>query len=363
VTDSLKELGYYTLAGHSDTPRDLITDTQEAERLGIGATFISERFSTKDAAVVSGALGSVSETLGIATSVTNHNTRNPLVTATMATTMHRLTAGRFALGLGRGFDGQFRAMGLAPITSAQIEDFVGIMRRLWKGEKVTNHDGPAGKFPYLHQDARFDEHIPIMLAALGPKTMEFAGRVMDGIFLHTFFGEAAVRSAVGTVQRGEETAGRAPGSVRIWSILAVVPDDIPEELRLRKMVGRLASYLRGYGDLMVQANDWDPEILTRFRADEFVKTFQGSIDGHASVEQLKQVSKLIPDEWLAASATGSPEQCAAAIAREFDYGATGVIMHGATPKELAPVLDAYRKIRDPRWATHTTPTNNPGWAV
>lgn len=363
MNDSLPELGYYTLAGHSDTPRDLIADTVEAERLGIGATFISERFSTKDAAVISGALGSISETIGIATSVTNHNTRHPLVTATMATTMHRLTGGRFALGLGRGFDGQFRAMGLAPITSAQIEDFVGIMRRLWKGEKVVGHDGPAGKYPYLHQDARFNEAIPIMLAALGPKTMQFAGRVMDGLFLHTFFGEAAVRSAVSAVQRGEGEAGRAPGSVRIWSILAVVPDNIPEDLRLRKMVGRLASYLRGYGDLMVQANDWDPEILARFRADEFVRTFQGSIDGHASVEQLKYVSKLIPEDWLAASATGTPDECAAAIAREFDYGATGVIMHGATPKELAPVVEAYRRIRPPQFSAAKGGVCNPGWAI
>ena len=54
----------------------------------------------------------MSDTIGVATGATNHNTRHPLVTATFATTMHRLTGGRFALGLGRGFDPLFDVMGL-----------------------------------------------------------------------------------------------------------------------------------------------------------------------------------------------------------------------------------------------------------
>ena len=31
--------------------------------------------------------------------------------------------------------------------------------------------------------------------------------------------------------------------------------------------------------------------------------------------------------------------------RQFDLGVDGVIMHGATPGELAPVVEAYRAIR------------------
>jgi hypothetical protein len=31
--------------------------------------------------------------------------------------------------------------------------------------------------------------------------------------------------------------------------------------------------------------------------------------------------------------------------RQFDLGVDGVIMHGATPDQLAPVVDAYRAIR------------------
>ena len=51
---------------------------------------------------------------------------------------------------------------------------------------------------------------------------------------------------------------------------------------------------------------------------------------------------LIPDEWLEPSATGSAQQCVDRIRKEFDYGADAVIMHGATPDELEPIVDAYR---------------------
>lgn len=81
--DLLTELGFYALAGHSSNPRDLVEEARAAERLGLGATFVSERFSTKDAATLVGAAGTVSESIGIATGATNHNTRHPIVTATL----------------------------------------------------------------------------------------------------------------------------------------------------------------------------------------------------------------------------------------------------------------------------------------
>jgi 5,10-methylenetetrahydromethanopterin reductase len=83
----LTELGFYTLAGHTNSPRDLVVEVRRAEELGLGAVFVSERFNLKDAATLCGAAGAMSERIGIATAATNHNTRHPLVTATFATTM------------------------------------------------------------------------------------------------------------------------------------------------------------------------------------------------------------------------------------------------------------------------------------
>ena len=345
----LPELGFYTLAGHSDSPRDLLAEVREAEALGIGSAFLSERFNTKDASTLCGAAAAVSEQLGIATAATNPNTRHPLVTATFATAMHRLTGGRFALGLGRGFDRQFRAMGLAPITSAQLEDVAGILRRLWRGEAIANHAGPAGRFPHLQLDPDFDEAIPLLLVAMGERTLELAGRCMDAVVLHTFFGDEAVAKSVAAVRRGAERAGRDPAAVRIWAVLATVGDHVGESQRLRKTAGRLASYLRGYGDLLVRVNGWDPDILARFRADPWVRDFRGAIDGKASPSELEHVAGLLPAEWLAAAATGTPEQCAGAILHQFDLGVDSVILHGATPSELAPLLPAYRAVRPARF--------------
>ena len=76
----------------------------------------------------------------------------------------------------------------------------------------------------------------------------------------------ATARCVETVRRAAEESGRDPASVRIWSCYATVHDGLPEPLRLRKTVGRMATYLQGYGDLLVGTNGWDPEPLARFRA-------------------------------------------------------------------------------------------------
>lgn len=355
--DDLPELGFYGLAGHSATPGDLLAEVADGERLGLGSVFLSERFATKEAATLSGAAAAVSERIGIATAATNHNTRHPLLTATFATTMHRLSGGRFALGLGRGFDMLFDVMGLPRVTTAQLEDVTGILRRLWRGESVAGHDGPAGNFPYLLQDPSFDEDIPIILTAMGERTLEFAGRVADGVVLHTFFTDETLAKSVATIRRGALEAGRDPASVRVWSVLATVGDHLDEELRLRKLVGRLATYLQGYGDLLVRVNGWDPAVLARFRADDLVTGYPGAFDAIGTTDDLHHVAGLIPDEWLAASATGAPDQCAARVVDQFTAGADGVILHGATPAELAPILDAYRRVRPPGRAAHP---RNPG---
>jgi 5,10-methylenetetrahydromethanopterin reductase len=352
------ELGFYVLPGHTDSPHDAVVEARAGEALGLGAAFVSERFNVKDAGVLSGAVGAVTEHLGIATAATNHNTRHVLATATMATTMHRLTGGRFALGLGRGFDFLFDVIGLPRITNSQIEDAVALYRRLWHGDVVMNHEGPAGSFGILHQDAGFAEDIPVLLCALAERTLERAGGYVDAVVLHTYFTDETLARSCAAVRRGAEQAGRDPSSVRIWSVLATVGDHIAEDAQLRKTVGRLGTYLQGYGDLLVRVNRWDPEVLTRFRADEVVSSVPGAIDAVATTDQLEHISTLLPEAWLAAAAVGSSERCTRRIEDQFAAGADSVILHGATPSELAPVVAAYRADRDP--ARDALPSN-PGW--
>jgi hypothetical protein len=59
----------------------------------------------------------------------------------------------------------------------------------------------------------------------------------------------------------------------------------------------------------VKTNGWDPAVLQRFREDQVVTSIPGSIDHKAAAEQIEHIATLIPDEWLAPSATGSARQC------------------------------------------------------
>lgn len=343
---SMNEISFYTLAGAPDSPRDLIKEVHKAEALGIGSCFISERLSVKEAATISGAVGAVSTKLGIATAATNHNTRHPVVTGAYASTMHFLTGGRFSLGLGRGVDMMWDAFGLPRIKTAQVEDFVGLMRRLHRGETIMNHKGPAGKWPVLRLDPGFDEYIPLSWVAFGPNSLALGGRVFDAVVLHTFFTDETTTRCVQAVKQAAEEAGRNPDDVRVWSCFATIGDHLPEPLRLKKTVGRMATYLQGYGDLMVKTNNWDPQVLSNFREAPIVKNFKGIIDQSATTQELELIAELIPEEWLASSAHGNPDQCVDAINHQLDLGCDGVILHGASPTELEPIVERYAEQRD-----------------
>ena len=233
-----------------------------AEALGLGSAFISERFNIKEAVTLSGAVGAVSTRSASRPRPPTTTRATRWSPPSYATTMHRLTDGRFTLGLGRGIAPLFDAYGIPRITTAQIEDFVGLMRRLWQGEVIFGHDGPAGTVPGPAPRRRRSTRTSRSgFVAFGPNSLALAGRAFDMVVLHTFFTDETVERCVATVREAAEEAGRDPAAVRIWSCYATVGDHLPEALRLKKTVGRLATYLQGYGDLLVETNGWDPEVL------------------------------------------------------------------------------------------------------
>ena len=204
------ELGFYGLAGQATSSRDLLDEVRLGEDMGFGTVFLSERFDKKEAASLSGAAGAVSERITIETAATNHNTRHLMITAGYARTMQSLTGGRFVLGLGRGIAAIQDAFGMSRVTTAQMEDVVGLLRRLFRGEAIVGHDGPAGRFPVLHLSGDLDEHLPLGLVAFGPNTLRLAGRCFDEVVLHTYFTEETTRRCVATIRGAAEEAGRDP---------------------------------------------------------------------------------------------------------------------------------------------------------
>ena len=58
-------------------------------------------------------------------------------------------------GIGRGIGAIYNSFGIPAVTTAQMEDFAQVMRRLWHGRLIFNHDGPLGKYPILFLDPDF----------------------------------------------------------------------------------------------------------------------------------------------------------------------------------------------------------------
>ncbi|MGF0315423.1 TIGR03857 family LLM class F420-dependent oxidoreductase [Nocardia fluminea] len=355
LPSQLTELGYYALSRHPVTPAELAAEAVLADRIGLGTAFVSERFNIKDAAVLSGALAAVSTRLGIATAATNHNTRHPIVTANMGATLAELSGGRFALGLGRGIAPLWQVLGLPNVTGAQLAEITDIVRRLWRGETVIGHNGAIGSYPVLHLGVTLDSPPPVLLVTMSPRTLQLAGRIADAVVLHTFLSDRATATAVATVREAAERAGRDPASVRIWSVVATVGNDLDELDQLRRLYGRLATYLQGYPEILMRANGWRRDDLERVRASTAFTSARGAIDATADAAELTELAAVIPREWVSDCATGSPDARAAAVDRQFELGVDSVILHGATPAELVPVLEAYRAIRSTRRALPANP--------
>ena len=335
------ELSCYLLPGHTRTPADAIEQAKQAEALGLGMVWLSERFDVKDAGVICSAALTATSEIHVATAATNIHTRHPQVLAGMCSSLHYLSGGRFELGLARGVGIRDQLMGLETVSNKKMVEGMEILRTLWRGEKVMGHEGEMGNLPYLTLGDWISADIPIHFVGFGPKTLRWAGGHFDGIHLHTFVTDRGLARAKALAQEGAEAAGRDPDKVKLFSVFATALEPTHEEI-LQKFIGRMATYLQGpgYGELLVALNEWDPEILDAFRAHPTVASMPGAIDSVATLEQLEEISKLIPEEWLPA-ARGTAAECAAAWRNQLANGADGVCIHGSTPEEFAPILEVY----------------------
>lgn len=357
-TSRFPELGFYGLPGHTRTPRDVISQVIDAEEMGIGNVMISERADYKEISAICGACAAVTKSIYIGSSGTNLNTRHPAITASMGSTLNRLSEGRFALGLAKGSPLRWKSWGLPNPTYAREADFVGIMRKLWKGESIRHYEGPLGEYHNLHLAPYINEDIPLLYVGFGPKSLEHAGRIYDGAHLHTFMSDQALSNAVAQLRKGEAEAGRVTGSVKAWSVFATACN-VTDEVYLKYIIARLGTYLQipGYGDMLVKINGWNPDILLEFRASKAVRSVGGLIDSVATTSQLAEIEKLIPQQWRPA-AVGDAKQCAKRWVDQFTAGADGLIIHASTPEEFAPVLAEYEKIRPAELFANRT--NRPG---
>lgn len=118
--------------------------------------------------------------VGLGPAVIVPDLRHVLVTASAIATLHDLAPGRTNMAVGTGFTGRM-VLGQRPLPWRFVEGYVAGLRALLRGEDV-EVDGravqmihPPGYGPTRPID------VPIIIAANGPKGLEVAGRVGDGV--------------------------------------------------------------------------------------------------------------------------------------------------------------------------------------
>jgi probable F420-dependent oxidoreductase len=335
-------LGAYVLPGRVTDPRPAIAQARAAEELGLGTVWLSERWGTKDFAVLAGALGQVTSQAKVAAGITHFGVRHPAVLASMAMTMQGLTGGRLILGFGRSVAAMWKAVGLPPVTNQVLADSAGILRRLCNGDKVS-YDGPAGRFPAMRlSDLPDAPPPPLVLAAIGPKTLALAGAHFDGALLHPFLTPDAVARSVATVRAAAAGAGKDPGSVRIYATV-VTASGLPSEEEAAVVGGRAVTYFQipGFGEQLAEANGWDTAPLKQLRDHPQVSGVKGAADFKRTRDQLTGAATVLPAEWLdSATAVGTPDECVARFREYFAAGADELVLHGSTPDQLPAVISA-----------------------
>lgn len=189
----MTEFAYF--CGHEQyQPEELVEHAVLAEQAGFDMVVVSEHFhpwvDDQSAAGFAfstiAAMAQATERITFTTGVTTPLFRfHPGVVAQAAATLDRLSGGRFRLGVGLGENINEGPLGYDfpayQERNARMTEALEIMRRLLAGEKLTYHGD------YYHTDrARLyspplQDHLPIYLAAGGPKSATLAGTAADGV--------------------------------------------------------------------------------------------------------------------------------------------------------------------------------------
>ena len=114
--------------------------------------------------------------------VLSQSYRNPALLATMASTLQKLSGGRFILGLGAGWlEEEYRAYDFDYPSGGtrvdQLAEAIEIIRRMWTGEPATFE----GQWYRVHGavcDAP-DPAIPILIGTHGSKALKVVARLAD----------------------------------------------------------------------------------------------------------------------------------------------------------------------------------------
>lgn len=275
-----------------------------AEQLGFDRVWVTDSpVIWRELYVTLAAIGCRTERVGLGSAVTSGVTRHPAVTASAAASLAELTHGRFCLGLGSG-DSAPATTGGRPQTLAELRATVATLRALLAGKTVAV--GPRAEVTMTWAGGA---RVPIYGAASGPRMLELAGELADGVLMMVGVRPAMIRAATDRVRAGALAAGRDPEAIELvlWAACAVsdrAPADAVEAVKahvartaIRRLPLPLATShdadlarIRAAYDFALHGNTRAPHA--RLVPDTLVADFAIAGTTSACTEQLRALTKL-----------------------------------------------------------------------
>jgi alkanesulfonate monooxygenase SsuD/methylene tetrahydromethanopterin reductase-like flavin-dependent oxidoreductase (luciferase family) len=189
---------------------------RELESLGVDATGFGEaprQFS--DPYVGMALVANATTRLRLITCVTHPGVHHPAAQANAFMTVQELSGGRAVCGIGTG-DVGLTTIGLKPYKTDSFLEYTMALKSLMAGETV-NWKG-----------AEFDmrlpmkQRVPVFFGADGPRMMNAAGRLADGLIVAQLGSADVVRTTIERAAAGAAEAGRSVDELEIWFMLRVL---------------------------------------------------------------------------------------------------------------------------------------------
>ncbi len=238
-------LGYVA----DDDVADYVSLAQQADQLGYAVVWAAEAYGS-DAPTVLAYVAAKTERIDIGAAVMQIPARTPAMTAMTAATLDLLSHGRFRLGLGvsgpQVSEGWHGVRFDKPL--ARTREYVDIVNQAMRRETVRHSgefftlplpDGPGKALRLTVHPVR--DHVPLYLAAVGPRNLELSGEIADG-WLAIFFSPAHSGDLMAHVRAGRE---RGPAAGLPFDVAATVPVAIGAD------VDECADRIRAYAALYV----------------------------------------------------------------------------------------------------------------
>ena len=307
------------------TIRDGMSYCAYAEQKGFSAVWQAESRLVREATVPLAAYATVTNTLKVASGVSDIWSRNPARLAATFSTLDDLASGRVILGLGAWWDPLAAKVGIdrrRPLTV--MREVVTVVRSLLANETVTFHGEWANidgvELDYVYQE-RKPKQVPIYIGATGMKMMELAGEIADGVVLNYLVSPDYNEEAMSHLQSGLDRAGRRMEDLdRPQLVVCSVHEDEHVALDMARL-------------MVTQYLGQQPHIMAASGVPQSLLDAVGEVlTWPATHEQVEKASRLVPDEIVRMlTASGTPEQARSRVA---DY-----IAHGCTCPILYPLGD------------------------